>query len=783
MHSVWRTCNKIRATLSRIRANLWDCFVSFDTQGNHLISEQNFIALLSGPLGKKIGLSNQEICELADYFRTQDGRIFYAQFCAVVHENNPQFESNFPFTTGQEWEDALQTNCLSLSEQRRLEIILSKIASIVNWRKHVLKPYFQDYELISKNCGVVSYAHFARVLYFLDITLAAEEMNLLIKKFAKDSYTVNYVAFIKTIEEIQDFLKKHECLDKGGDLKDDFPGRIIEVKLPKLPRPEIGKIKTACVFPKQLHFLPLDPNSKRIRDIQEIMLRLQEHALKNRIRVAQYFQDYDVFNVGRITKNQFERGLDEMRNSGLGKLYLAPEEIENLIAFYKDPNDMERICWRTFEDDIEQVALSVALPTDVFSCMKIADKISLNVQDETFGSDHFPIILEVETQKHLYSKHSYRLKSTRTDWEKIETNLDNMYSSFFSSEYNSMLPSKKYEHFVYIIFNAIIASTPRKNYNKKKQTQNLVPWWDDDCNRIKRIRRASLKKWEFTNNLIDLIEYNKNCALATQLFKKKERIRKKNASPGLDGLDYECLQNLPEAYKLLLRDIFNEMYVKTFLDVSGAFNNVLSDLLLNKLASIKCSDQLAAQKTALIHFNNNNILPGSTKILIQNYEIKSKDYTRFLGNKYILKTLSNKNNLMYKQLLYLSHHSTRNRKKRILTRCIENMTEYIDLIDTHDNFVIYTHDYNTNITSIPFNKSLGQKLAKEKNPNVILKSFPEKHKILDIYTDGSKILGNPYVGSACTVPNLKIDIWKSSLGATSVLRPSVLRLIKQWTLQ
>ncbi|XP_031786123.1 uncharacterized protein LOC100170120 isoform X1 [Nasonia vitripennis] len=355
MHSVWRTCNKIRATLNRIRANLWDCFVSFDTQGNHLISEQNFIAVLSGPLGKKIGLSNQEICELADYFRTQDGRIFYAQFCAVVHENNPQFESNFPFTTGQEWEDALQTNCLSLSEQRRLEIILSKIASLVNWRKHVLKPYFQDYELISKNCGVVSYAHFARLLYFLDITLASEEMNLLIKKFAKDSYTVNYVAFIKTIEEIQDFLKKHQCLDKGGDLKDGFPGRIIEVKLPKLSRPEIGKIKTACVFPKQLHFLPLDPNSKRIRDIQEIMLRLQEHALKNRIRVAQYFQDYDVFNVGRITKNQFERGFDEMRNSGLGKLYLAPEEIENLIAFYKDPNDMERICWRTFEDDIEQV--------------------------------------------------------------------------------------------------------------------------------------------------------------------------------------------------------------------------------------------------------------------------------------------------------------------------------------------------------------------------------------------------------------------------------------------
>jgi hypothetical protein len=57
-----------------------------------------------------------------------------------------------------------------------------------------------------------------------------------------------------------------------------------------LGRPEIGKIKTSCVFPQQFHFLSIDTSSKRIRNIEEIMLRLQEHAFKNQIRVADHFQ-------------------------------------------------------------------------------------------------------------------------------------------------------------------------------------------------------------------------------------------------------------------------------------------------------------------------------------------------------------------------------------------------------------------------------------------------------------------------------------------------------------
>lgn len=404
----------------------------------------------------------------------------------------------------------------------------------------------------------------------------------------------------------------------------------------------------------------------------------------------------------------------------------------------------------------------------VFSTISLADKIDVKVYDETFASDHYPILLHVDARKHAYHKQSYRLKSLKTDWEKFENELTEYYSNFFKNEYDTLAPSKKYDFFVDVITKSIKAATPpKKNYNHKKRTSNPVPWWDPECNKIKRLRRESYKKWEFSNNLEDLIDYNKNCALAKLTFKKKkieyhknfaksinfrtsqkrvwntfkilknssikikyptveddynEKARscldkiappwvgvdadyipscdnneffdvqfsfselnialssgKKNSSPGIDGIDYEILRALPIQYKLLLLDIFNEMFQESdfptiwtesivhfvdkpdgiglrpitltpclsklfermvknrleywveinniiptnqsgfrkgrsctdnltnltleiqealakkedllaaFLDVSGAFNNVLSDILLNKLAEIKCS--------------------------------------------------------------------------------------------------------------------------------------------------------------------------------------------------
>lgn len=118
----------------------------------------------------------------------------------------------------------MHMNRLSMSEERRLSLLITKIASLVNLRRLVLRPFFQDYELVAKNNGTVTIAHFARVLAYLDILVSADDFNLLVKKYLKDSYTLNYVAFVAAIDEAVQYMDRHGMLDLGGDILPQFPG-------------------------------------------------------------------------------------------------------------------------------------------------------------------------------------------------------------------------------------------------------------------------------------------------------------------------------------------------------------------------------------------------------------------------------------------------------------------------------------------------------------------------------------------------------------------------------
>lgn len=60
-----------------------------------LILESEFGSILSGPLKIPIGLSEQEIIELTDYFRANDGRILYSQFCNLIHNSGLYFNLNY----------------------------------------------------------------------------------------------------------------------------------------------------------------------------------------------------------------------------------------------------------------------------------------------------------------------------------------------------------------------------------------------------------------------------------------------------------------------------------------------------------------------------------------------------------------------------------------------------------------------------------------------------------------------------------------------------------------
>lgn len=71
-----------------------------------------------------------------------------SQNIVVMFSAVPNFGKNKPLMTGLEWEDPLHVNVLSCTETRKLNLIITQIAVLVNKRKIALRPYFQDYELV-----------------------------------------------------------------------------------------------------------------------------------------------------------------------------------------------------------------------------------------------------------------------------------------------------------------------------------------------------------------------------------------------------------------------------------------------------------------------------------------------------------------------------------------------------------------------------------------------------------------------------------------------------------
>lgn len=90
-----------------------------------------------------------------------------------------------------------------------------------------------------------------------------------------------------------------------------------------------------------------------------------------------------------------------------------------------------------------------------------------------------------------------------------------------------------------------------KTFKLKNDITNALdtispPWVSTDPSHIRKCKK---KKNTFLDTPFDLVEFN------TTLNSANEK-----SSPGIDGIDYETLVNLPIKFKLLLLDIFNEMF-------------------------------------------------------------------------------------------------------------------------------------------------------------------------------------------------------------------------------
>jgi Ca2+-binding EF-hand superfamily protein len=91
-------------------------------------------------------------------------------------------------------------------------------------------------------------------------------------------------------------------------------------------------------------------NVKRVHknSISECIDQLKKYVFTNRIRVEDFFKDFDALRTGLVTKSRFLRCLDAMDVSGI-----SPSEQITLAEFYGDKSKTDCVRWQEFVKDID----------------------------------------------------------------------------------------------------------------------------------------------------------------------------------------------------------------------------------------------------------------------------------------------------------------------------------------------------------------------------------------------------------------------------------------------
>ncbi|CAF0920343.1 unnamed protein product [Adineta ricciae] len=333
--SVQEILDKIRIATFKYGIRISDFFKDYDKLRSGVITETQFESALSLSVQKQAFLNMNDIKKLTEYYRRPDGRVYYKEFVDSMESafNIPELEKK-PLTQvhrpGQGLlSRPLNTN-LSPDEEDRVSEILAVIIEKVKKRRLVLFPFFKPYDRSKAFTRACTKHQFGRVLRTLDLIPSPHDFNILCKKFEdRETGDINYALFCQMTE--QDFVAIK--IESEEEYPCDRARADEEQKREKL----IVQIDTSNV------------------NMNDLMGRIRHHVLINRIRVKEFFEDFDPLRLGTVSQTRFIRVLASLGLTGLDGIPLTEAQMFALCNQYRHPEQRDLIQWKQFESDVESV--------------------------------------------------------------------------------------------------------------------------------------------------------------------------------------------------------------------------------------------------------------------------------------------------------------------------------------------------------------------------------------------------------------------------------------------
>lgn len=94
-------------------------------------------------------------------------------------------------------------------------------------------------------------------------------------------------------------------------------------------------------------------------DVEDIIAKLRQNCKEQRVRISEFFRDFDKLRSGYITDAQFRIGLN------MAKIVLSGTEFNALCNYFQAPKAGKHIKWKEFSDCVDEVFTKKGLEKSV----------------------------------------------------------------------------------------------------------------------------------------------------------------------------------------------------------------------------------------------------------------------------------------------------------------------------------------------------------------------------------------------------------------------------------
>ncbi|KAJ3015173.1 hypothetical protein HKX48_004754 [Thoreauomyces humboldtii] len=345
--------NKLRAHVYAHRIRVADLFTDFDHLRSTYVSATQFRRSIGAMLHKGVSspLTEAEVELLLTHYDVRGNKMIkWTSFCDSINrvfgakrlENTPTQQILDPKQVVKHLRPLSPTSATVLHQ------LIERLRTFVYCHGSDVKTWFNDFDKHNNggSAGTDAASLFStcdrrksRFAGFITINqfrrglpanlLSMKEQDLLIDQYSTD-YSVNYFKLNTDVNRKSRRVRQPDATSIVGPASNpNYRTLYVPVGTEEL------------IYPPRQQYDAMGPTEEEVED------KIKKHVYKDRIRVIEFFRDYDRHNNGLVTEAQFRAGLR------VASIELKEPEINALLNVYQDGQG--RVRYRQFSDSIEQV--------------------------------------------------------------------------------------------------------------------------------------------------------------------------------------------------------------------------------------------------------------------------------------------------------------------------------------------------------------------------------------------------------------------------------------------